>query len=299
MHGADEDPEVNSGATVFRAQRQARWRAWGIAAVAACAFISVAWIFILKWRMSELDLFWAPFLESGKPAVIYMGTAQLYRPTETSTKKALSPVSPADLKQPLIEWPLQPLAGAQALSVNDLLIDRTDFVAVGDIGAVVNVAQLLTAHHRSFNLRSGTNMPFEDLRGSPVVLTGAGSNYWAIDMTRNLPFFIDRGLRIRERGGQGRVWSAGLWSDHTITEDYAIVSRLLDSNTGAPVITLAGITMCGTRAAGEFVTDPVQLRKLGSIPRDALEHKNLEFVLHTNLVDCDPTSMDVVDMRYW
>lgn len=298
-YGADKVPEAGAAAPVSRLPRPARWRTWGVAAVAACAVVLVACIFIPKWTKSQLDLFWGPFFDSGKPAVICMGTAPVYTPTAASTERALSLASPDDLKQPMAEWPLPQLPGGQALTANDVLIDHRNFVAVGDIGAVVSVVQLLTAHHRSFTLRSGTNLPFEDLRGAPLVLTGAGSNYWAIDMTRNLPFFVDRGLRIRERGGKERVWSAGLWSDHTITEDYAIVSRLLDSQTGAPVITLAGITMCGTRAAGEFVTDPVQMRKLRSVPRDALDHKNLEFVLHVNLVDCNPTSTDVVDVRYW
>ena len=258
-----------------------------------------SWVSIPKWTKSELDLFWAPFLESTKPVVIYMGTAQLYVPAAASTEKSLSLLSPSELKQPMTDWPLPPLVEGQVLNSNDVLIDRRDFVGVGDIAAVVNVAAYLSAHHRSFDLRSGPNLPFEDLRGSPVILTGAGSNYWTLDIARDLPFFVDRGLRIHERDGQGRIWTTPLWSDNTIAEDYAIVARLLDSKTGAPVVILAGITMCGNRAAGEFLTDPVQLKKLGSIQRDAFEHKNIEIVLHTTLSHCTPTSMDVVAQRYW
>ena len=95
------------------------------------------------------------------------------------------------------------------------------------------------------------------------------------------------------------MWSTPLLESHAITEDYAIVSRLLDTKTGTPVIILAGIYSCGTRAASEFVTDPAQLNKLSSIPRDALERKNLEFVLHATLVDCTPTSTDIVAVKYW
>jgi hypothetical protein len=297
--GADEYLEPGAAASVSRSRRPARWLAWGIVAVAACAIASVTWIGIPKWTKSDLDLFWAPFLESTKPAVIYMGTAQLYVPAAVSTEEALSLLSPNELKQPMTEWPLPPLVEGQVLKSNDVLIDRKDFVGIGDIAAVVNVATYFSAHHRSLDLRSGPNLPFEDLRGSPVILTGAGSNYWTLDIARDLPFFVDRGLRIRERGGQGRVWTTPLWSDHTIAEDYAIVARLLDSKTGAPVVILAGITMCGNQAAGEFVTNPLQLKKLGSIPRDAFEHKNIEIVLHTTLSNCTPTSMDVVAQRYW
>ncbi len=117
-------------------------------------------------------------------------------------------------------------------------------------------------------------------------------------MNRDLRFYFDRNLNIRERGGQGRVWSishdAGRASSSTITEDYAIVYRLFNSKTGAPVIALAGTTTCGTRAASEFLTDPVSMKKLAIIPKDAWEQKNLELVLHAPLVDCNPTSVEIV-----
>ena len=299
QHVADEYPEPEVVTPVSGLRRPARWRAWGIAAVGGCAVVMAAWIGITRWTKSELDLFWAPFLESKKPTVIYMGTAPLYAPTAAFGEKMRSLIPPDEQKQPMANWVPQPLAEGQVLTGNDVVVNSTDYVAADDITAVVDAARLLTAHRRSIELRSGSNLPFEDLRGSPVVLTGGGSNYWTLDMTRNLPFYLDRGLRIRERGGQGRVWSTSLWTPHTLTDDYAIVSRLLDSKTGAPMVILAGINSCGTRAAGEFVSDPAQLRELRSIPRDALEHKNIEFVLHATLVDCNPTSMDIVDLRYW
>src|ERR1019366_270328 len=152
---------------------------------------------------------------------------------------------------------------------------------------------------RSFTLRSGPDLPFADLQGSPAVLLGAYNNHWSMEMTKDLPFFFDRALRIRERGGNGRVWSIVRVPGTSAPEDYALVSRVLDSRTGSTVISIAGITTCGTQAASEFVTDPAQIRKLASIPRSALERKNLEFVLHTTLVDCTPTSMDIVAVKYW
>jgi hypothetical protein len=297
--GREEYTEPAAVAAVSRSPGTASWLAWGIAAAAVCAVVATAWIGLPKWTQSRLDLFWAPFVESKKPVVVYMGTAQLYVPAAAATAKSLSQLTPSELKQPMSEWPFPALVEGQALTANDVLIDRRDFVGVGDIAAIVNVATYLSAHHRSLDLRSGPNLPFEDLRGSPVILTGAGSNYWTLDMARDLPFFVDRGLRIRERGDQGRVWTTPLWSDHTISEDYAIVARLLDAKTGAPVLILAGITMCGNRAAGEFLTDQAQLEKLGNIPHDVFEHKNIEIVLHATLSNCTPTSIDVAAQRYW
>jgi len=275
------------------------WRTWGIGAAAACAVLLAAWIVFAHWNKSPFDLFWEPFLESKKPAIIYAGTQSLYGPTPAFRKRMLSLIPPSEQNLPMKEWGPPPLVEGQVLTAKDIELAVADNISTDDVNAVVDVAKLLAAHRHSLELRSGSNLPFEDLRSSPVALTGAGSNYLTLDMTRNLPFFIDRTLRIRERGGQGRVWSSPLWESHAIIEDYAIVSRLLDSKTGTQVIILAGIYSCGTRAAGEFVTNPAQMRNLGTMGRDALEHKNLELVLHTTLVDCTPTSIDIVAMQSW
>jgi hypothetical protein len=167
----------------------------------------------------------------------------------------------------------------------------------------VNVTGLLNGRRRNFDLRMGPDLAFEDLHGVPTILVGSYANFWTLEMNRDLRFYFDHALNIRERGGQGRVWSisheASRATSSTITEDYAIVCRLFDSKTGAPVITLAGTTTCGTRAASEFVSDPVMLKKLDSIPRNAWERKNLELVLHTSLVNCNPTSVDIVANHSW
>jgi hypothetical protein len=150
-------------------------------------------------------------------------------------------------------------------------------------------------------LRSGSNLPFVDLQASPTVLIGAFSNYWVLDFARDLPFFLDRGGRIRERGGQHRVWSTPDGPDEKATDDYAIVSRLVVSKTKFPVIMISGRTSCGTEAAGEFVTetDPMQVKLLRTLSREVLEKKNLELVIHASLDDCKATSMNIVALTTW
>jgi hypothetical protein len=169
----------------------------------------------------------------------------------------------------------------------------------GDITADLKIAALMNTYNRNLILRAGSGLPFVDLKGSPAVLIGAYDNYWTIDLAQGLPFYFDRGIRIRERGGQHRFWSTSAGPDTAITEDYAVIFRVLDSKTGGPVIAISGLTTCGTQAAAEFATDPVQLRKLASVPRDALERKNLEFVLRASLVNCTPTSVDIVAQQVW
>lgn len=192
-----------------------------------------------------------------------------------------------------------PKAEGPAPTAIDMVIAPYSYVRSETIETNLRLAELLNAHHLSAESRVEPNLPFVDLHGSPIVLVGAYSNNWTTALTQDLPFFFDRGGRVHERGAQGRVWSTPPAKDERIARDYAIVARLLDSKAGGPVIIVAGITTCGTEAATEFVTDPVQLRKLDSFPKYALERKNLELVLQTSLINCNPTSINIAAQRYW
>lgn len=282
-----------------RASRLAKWQTWGVVALTLAAVGLGVWTGVAYWTRSAFDLFWEPILASKKPVLIYTGLVQVYVPTTEYTDRILKLHESGDPALPATGWDLPVPDEGLSLTSKEIVVDRVGFTGSGDNTASVNIAVLLAAHHRSFSLRSGGDLPFVDLHGSPAVMIGAINNYWTIDMTRELPFYFDRMLRIRERGGEGRVWSTRLGANSEIREDYALVSRVVDTMTGSPAISIAGITTCGTRAAGEFVTDPAQLKKLTGIPRSAMKEMNLAIVLRTTLMDCSPTSVDVVAFRTW
>lgn len=215
-------------------------------------------------------------------------------------------------RRKMIDNVIPPCVSAKPKTLAPLLGDFKTPMPVGDFkGRVPLVFVILKinlcrigerrsdTYHRNLSLRAGSGLPFVDLQGSPTVLIGAFDNYWTMSLARDLPFFFDRGGRIRERSGQHRVWSSVARADSTISEDYAVVFRLLDSNAGGPVIAIAGLTTCGTQAAAQFVTDPSQLKKLSGIPNNSLARKNLEFVLRASLVNCTPTSVDVIAQQVW
>ena len=282
-----------------------RWRLWGIVAVAAGAVLLVAWTGISRWTKSELDIFWGPFLDSKTPVVVYTGTIPTYALSTEAFEKSLS-VTPDNQNEPFAGTTLPTLTDGQVLTSKDVNVDQEGFVQVGDSVANARVAVLLASRHQIFDMRSGSDLPYEDLHGAPTVLINGVNSFFFLYINPVLPFYLDRDLRIRERGGQGRVWSIAhgpgrtlVGSGSTITEDYPIIVRLFNSKTDGPVIALSGMTTCAVRAAAEFVTDPAPMTKLGSIPRNAWEHKNLELVLHANLINCNPTSVDIVASRSW
>lgn len=276
-----------------------KWRTVAIGAATACAILIAAWFGTANWRKSEFDLFWEPLLETKKTVLIYTGPGWVYVPSASFEQRFRPANSVSDEQLPMGKWGPPNLADGQVLSASDLVLDKFDYSGSGELVACAKLAVLLTSHHRRFDLRSDDNLPFADIRNSPAVLLGAYNNFWTMETTKDLPFFYDRDVRIRERGGQGRVWSVVRRPGLPIPEEYLLVTRHFDAKTGSPLISVSGITTCGTRAAADFVTDPDQLKKLASIPRDALERKNLAIVLHATIVDCTPTSTDVLAVRYW
>jgi len=77
-------------------------------------------------------------------------------------------------------------------------------------------------------------------------------------MTDHLRFVFSYRHQIQDRSiraGVGR-------RIRTVTDDYAIISRIPNSKTGEILITAAGIGQAGTRAAGEFLTSPEDIDSL-------------------------------------
>jgi hypothetical protein len=140
------------------------------------------------------------------------------------------------------------------------------------------------------------------LREGSAVLIGAFNNSWTLNMTDSLRFVFESGdtaeMHVRDKFDPSRTWwpkMAGV----RFSEDYAIVSRILDSKTGSVLVTIAGLDQTGTRAAGDFVTNPQLLAGLlKDAPKD-WNKKNLQVVLHTNIVNDIPGPPTVVATYYW
>lgn len=294
--GGEENPEPADAPIIPKSSKWSPRYIWMTAAAVSAALLLAVCVAIQRSHKNELYLLWKPILESNKTVLLYTGTVN---PVYVHSAAPIDKTSlPGNLELPA-EPPSLTQVDPPSLNPGTLVPVGEGLAPPGDIAADLRVGALMSAYGKNLSLRLALGLPFVDLKSSPTILIGAYDNYWTMDLVRELPFFLDRGTRIRERRGQHRVWSTSAGSDNAITEDYAIIFRLLDSKTGGPVIAIAGLTTCGTQVAAEFATDPVQLKMLRSIPRDELEQKNLEFVLRASLINCTPASVDVVAQEAW
>jgi len=266
---------------------------------AAILVLAAATLVVYSSRpQNPIRRFWSPLLESSKPVLIYTGANPVYMPSSQliARFKATHHLSELDARGQEF---LVPVLDDEKLSATDLIGIKDEFVTIGDMSANVGVASLLTRFKHPFDLRSGEDVAFGDLRQSPAVLVGAFNNTWTLQMTGDLPFVFGSGLSIRDQGNPAKEWHPIITSENKVELDYAMVARLPHSKTGGPLIAIAGITQSGTRAAAEFITSPAGVAELiRSAPR-GWEGKDLELVLQTKVVNDIPTTPTVVALRTW
>ena len=274
-----------------------KFRGWGWLILVAASVLVLAWAgqrFFASYDERIINQFWSPVLDNSSPVLIYVGTNAVYElsPSYTDAYYQQHPMNQAE------EMGLEsyvPLSPGAKLNAEDLFAAKDTFVTIGDVAATTKIVSLLVRRNKQFDVRYGNDVVYGDLRQSPTVLIGAHNNLWTIAMTDNLRFVFDSHHAIQDRSDRQKHWSANAG----FTEDYAIVSRILNSKTGGTIITAAGIGHAGTRAAAEFITNPRAIATLvKSLPK-GWEKKNIQIVLHTTVINQLPSAPDIVATFCW
>jgi len=188
-----------------------------------------------------------------------------------------------------------PLPPGTKIDAQDLYPAKDTFVTIGDVAATTKIVSMLAHRKRQFDVRYGNDVAYGDLRQSPTILIGAHNNSWTLAMTGDLRYVFDGPMAIMDRSNTKKRWT----SNADFSEDYAIVSRVLHSKTGTPVITAAGIGYEGTRAAAEFLTDPQSISALVKTLPKGWEKKNIQIILHTTAINQLPSAPDIIATYCW
>jgi hypothetical protein len=218
-------------------------------------------------RPSVLRQFWEPFVKSPEPVLFCMADQRQY-----------STIRLRDAADPQRE-----------ITLNDSMVA----IIIDDVSPLVNVAGMLRTFGKNYRVLGESTTSLTDLRRGPSVFIGAFDNTWTLRLTAPLRFHFANDpamsqLWIEDRANPGkREWTLDrLQQQQTGTyKDYAIVARLVDPNTDQFVVVAAGIGRGGTLAAGEFLVDPHRMEDmLKQVPRD-WNHRNIEIVLETQVIE--------------
>jgi hypothetical protein len=84
-----------------------------------------------------------------------------------------------------------------------------------------------------------------------------------------------------------------------LSEDYALISRVLEPTTERMLVVAGGLTGYGTIAAGEFLTNPVYLQAIAQQMPKNWEHKNIQLVIATKVINGNSGPPRVVERYVW
>lgn len=277
---------------IFSKSRRHMW--WiGIAAtVAISIFASVHYFPSAEAR--AFNQFWSPILNNPHATLIYIGGNAVYQLSPSYLATYYREHSRSRTEEMGYESYI-PFPPGTKIDGQDLVPAKDTFITIGDVAAITKVESLLLRRNRQFNIRYGGDVAYGDLRESPTILIGAHNNSWTLSVTENLRYVFDGPSGIVDRSDSRKHWSATA----SFAEDYAIVSRILNSKTGTTVIAAAGVGYAGTQAAAEFLTNPQSVAALVKSLPNGWEKKNIQIVLHTSVTNQLPGPPDVVATYCW
>ena len=243
----------------------------------------------------QLKMFWQPFLSNSKPVLISVGSNAVYR---LSDEFADGYSRERHLEGNGMEFfpELPPDTTLRSVGMHPA---GDSFVALGDVAAISQVVANLTRIHKAFQERFSNDISFAELRSNPTVLIGGFNNPMTRELTRNFRFVFTSRNRIEDRQQPGKAWVLRTSGDSHDTEDYAIISRIVQQNETAPLLSVAGLGQYGTLAATELVFDPARLEAFQRTFPAGWAQRNLQILLHTKVTDFKPMSVDIVAVHSW
>jgi hypothetical protein len=293
---AAEAAGVADVAAAGRPRKRYALIAGGVGAIALVALILT--VALPRWGRTDLDQLWAPVLKSPGTVLICVGQPVAYnlksRQAQDAIQGAHTPQRPNST----------PAIGV--IHAEDLIILWDRYVALGDAECLMRLSSVLERYRKPYRVRGERSTSFADLRDTPAVLIGAFDNPWTLRTTGQLRFTFSKDtareidMVVDRQHPENREWTlTGAWPNWDVPNDYAIVSRILDTTTDRPVIIAAGITQYGTMAAGEFLSNPEYFSEaVGKFPRN-WQKKNLQIVLGVPVVNRIPGHPRVLATHVW
>lgn len=274
---------------------------WAALAVMALAAVAVAYS---RWTAATPNeklfrAFWQPALRSTEPLLVAVAHPIVYHPSWRASKlneEALGPPSP--LGQRLLQLPAKALNGADMIPVVN------QYVGFGDLVVSTEVASMLSRYNRSVRVRLASTVEFADLRRAQTFLIGAITNRWTMEFQQQWRFQFGRDSALKtvivDTADPGkRQWGIPAKENGSSSEDYILLCRIPNSITGGLVLAGAGLKQFGTEAAGHLLTDPDQLAAILRKLPGGWESKNVQVVLHAQIIGNTPAQPEMVAYHVW
>jgi len=261
-------PEI---APSIRRRSGAKW--WYLALVAGALAIGFTVWWGSRTATTALDAFWNPVLGNSDSVLLSVG------------QRTGAPAT-ADI------------------TLAQLYYLQSQNIAVPDAIALARLGGLMQSKHLRYRIRSANETSLSDLRDNPVIFVGAFTNEWNLRLNQPLRFSFERqGSLYRIQDRQDRLhdkWTVNYDAPYLkLTVDYALITRVIDPVSGRLVVAAGGLGGFGTQAASEFLTEPAYLQKLAASAPRGWEHKNVQVVISTRVINGSSGPPEIVCAAYW
>ena len=283
-HSMDTSAKPKLGTVVLPVAQTSVWpkmRTW-VAGLGILVLAGIVGVALLARADDPIDRFWGALLSAKGEVLICVGNLEGGRQGDGISAGDVAPVTLRDFHR----------ADTEVIHVNDAI-------------TLSRIAGLIQAKGKPYRVASQTEATFDDLQNGPAVLIGLLNNDWTGRLVQNLRFTVERPsggvILIRDHQNPSRNdWAVDYSMPYlNVTKDYALVLRVSDPKTDQMVVTVAGISAFGTLAAGEFLTNPHEIRKIEAIAPRGWRKKNLEMVLSVDVIRGKPGHASIVAAHFW
>ena len=252
--------------------------------------IAVLGLVLRSWAStSALDLLWNPVLESSAPVLMCVGQRPFV--AVSAHEARFSPPSVQDTP------PSQ-------ITLFQLYYLGSQNVAMPDVVTLGRLSGLLEAKGKQYRISGESSTTFDEVRSGPVVLIGGFNNDWSMRLMGPQRFSFERDdeafwIKDRQRPADKSHLVNYTTPYLSLTEDFALISRVLDPTTERMVVLAGGLTGYGTIAAGEFLSNPAYMEAVaGQLPKN-WERKNVQILIGTKVIGGKSGPPRVLITHFW
>jgi hypothetical protein len=255
---------------------------WLVTVLSLMLVIFTSWYFFPGRRTNRTEeLFWQPMLGDPIQPLICVADPEVLKFDGRYDALAFNGALPA------------------YVPTSALVKDSDHYVGWGDALALTQISAFLALHHREPGIRTGNDVSFAELSRAPVILIGARSNTWTMQLANNLRFVFERtetGSYVRDKNDGSRRWAFELGPPQV---DHIVITRILESKTGRMLVLVAGLSHIGTQVAGEILTNPTYLSKaLRDAPHDWYK-RNMQLVFRVEVYGKSAGAPTLEASNFW
>jgi hypothetical protein len=265
----DTDGPPLSASDSIRMSRSRHWRIWALAGLFLMA-VGLAVTIRTYSAGNALHRFWEPVLNTSPVLVVEETLMGVPKQSTTQHSGAVEEILDPKLL---------------------LLLSETNS----------KMAAYFSVNRRTLEYELARNVTISKLRTRPFILKGAFNNPLSWQAVSSFRYFLnlDRASLVRQivdRQDPSRHWDSPMAA---LSRDYALIARAPEPRTGQTMVVIAGLGERGNAAATEFLTNPKYMERFAAQSPRGWEHRNLEIVLKTELLNDDWGEPHIIATHIW